>query len=257
MPKTQVTAPKKTTVKAAVPSKTVTTLKDGRPFFSTDVRPGSLIIVEGPDGSGKSTQLLIVKSLLEANGFYCHMSQWNSDLKIHPLTKAMKKGDLHMPAPVFDMIFAADFVERYINDIKGKLKAGMIVLCDRYFYTALARGYARGLDINDLRPFYDAYFPTPDLALYFRLPIEVAMQRAVGRTQLKHYEAGMDMQFSDNIIESFKAFQTRVLAGYDTVAKSDNLHIVDGVAPVYKTTPDVIKIVADYIERKYEVKFRG
>lgn len=87
-------------------------------FFSAEERPGTLIIVEGSDGSGKSTQLLIAKNLLESNGFFCIHSEWNSSEKIHPMQKRMKKFDPHMPAAVFDTIYAADFMERYLTQMR-------------------------------------------------------------------------------------------------------------------------------------------
>jgi dTMP kinase len=223
-------------------------------FFSTEERPWTLIIVEWSDGSGKSTQLLIAKNLLESNGFFCVHSVWNSSIKIHEMQKKLKKTDPHMPAAVFDMIYASDFIERYLTEMRGALKAGMVVLCDRYMYTALARGYARGLKMDHLKPFYDQYFPIPDLAFYFRIPVEIAAERAIGRNPLKHYEAGMDVRYSDNIIDSFKKFQTKVIEGYDILAEENGMHIIDGKAPVYKTTPLFISEIAEYFAKKYDVK---
>lgn len=222
-----------------------------KPFFPKDVRPGTLIVVEGQDGSGKSTQVKILQKLLESNGFFVHFTEWNSNPRIKPLTKKLKAEDLSLPAPVFDMVHAADLMERYITEIAGMLRAGMIVLCDRYVYTALARGYARGLEIKDLRHFYDEYFPTPDMTFYFRLPVEAGMKRAAGRSELKHYEAGMDMQFSENILHNFHAFQTRVVEAYDSLSESENMYILDAVKPVYETTPEMRRMVGEYFQRKY------
>jgi dTMP kinase len=223
-------------------------------FFSPDERPGTLIIVEWSDGSGKSTQLLIAKNLLESNGFFCVHSIWNSSLKMHEMQKDMKKFDLNMPAAVFDTIYASDFIERYLTEMRWALRAGMVVLCDRYMYTALARGYARGIKMDHLKPFYDAYFPVPDLAFYFRISVDIAAQRAIGRNPLEHYEAGMDVRYSENIIESFKKFQTKVIEGYDILAEQNGMHVIDGTAPVYKTTPLFVKIIAEYFHKKYDVK---
>ena len=239
------------------PPDTPTPIAKKEIFFSTDERPGTLIIVEGSDGSGKSTQLLIAKNLLESNGFFCVHSIWNSSPKIHEMQKKLKKSDLHMPAAVFDTIYASDFIERYITEMRWALRAGMVVLCDRYMYTALARGYARGLKMEHLKPFYDAYFPIPDMAFYFRISVDIAAQRAIGRNPLKHYEAGMDVRYSDNIIESFKKFQTKVIEGYDILAEQNGMHIIDGTAPVYKTTPLFIKEIASYFYKKYDVKLMG
>lgn len=223
-------------------------------FFSTEERPGTLIIVEGSDGSGKSTQLLIAKNLLESNGFFCVHSIWNSSIKMHEMQKKFKKFDINMPAAVFDTIYASDFIERYLTEMRWALKAGMVVLCDRYMYTALARWYARGIRMEHLKPFYDLYFPVPDLAFYFRIPVQIAADRAIGRNPLKHYEAGMDVRYSENIIDSFKKFQTKVIEWYDILAEQNGMHVIDGTAPVYKTTPMFIAEIAEYFERKYDVK---
>ncbi len=226
-------------------------------FFSAEERPGTLIIVEGSDGSGKSTQLLIAKNLLESNGFFCVHSIWNSSIKIHEMQKKLKKSDPHMPAAVFDTIYASDFIERYITEMRWALRAGMVVLCDRYMYTALARGYARWLKMEHLKPFYDSYFPVPDLAFYFRISVDIAAQRAIGRNPLKHYEAGMDVRYSENIIESFKKFQTKVIEGYDILAEQNGMHVIDGTAPVYKTTPLFVDKIAEYFDKKYDVRLMG
>lgn len=257
MPKTHPSPTKKVTVSAQNKEKPVSPTQKKEIFFSTEDRPGTLIIVEGSDGSGKSTQLLIAKNLLESNGFFCVHSVWNSSLKIHEMQKRLKKTDIHMPAAVFDMVYASDFIERYLTEMRGALKAGMVVLCDRYMYTALARGYARGIKMEHLKPFYDLYFPVPDLAFYFRIPVEVAAERAIGRNPLKHYEAGMDVRYSDNIIESFKKFQTKVIEGYDILAEQNGMHVIDGKAPVYKTTPIFIKEIARYFQKKYDVRLMG
>ncbi len=224
---------------------------EDKPFFPKEVRPGTLIVVEGQDGSGKSTQVKILQKLLESNGFYVHFTEWNSNPKVKPLTKRLKNKDLKLPATVFDMVHAADLMERFVTEIQGMLKAGMIVLCDRYIYTALARGYARGIEIEHLRHFYDQYFPVPDMAFYFRLPVEAGMRRAAGRSELKHYEAGMDMAFSDNILHNFHAFQTRVVDAYDRLAESENMYVLDAIKPVYETTPEMRHFVSDYFGRKY------
>lgn len=230
------------------------TLKTLHHFFDKSERPGTLIVVEWQDGSGKSTQVRVLQKLLESNGFFVHFTEWNSNPKIKPLTKKLKTLDLALPAPVFDMVHAADLMERYVSEIRGMLKAGIVVLCDRYIYTALARGYARGLDIDHLRKFYDEFFPVPDMTIYFRLPVEAGMKRAAGRSELKHYEAGMDMAFSENILHSFHAFQTRVVDAYDRLAESEKMYVLDAMKPVYETTPEMREIVGNYILKKYDMK---
>lgn len=174
-------------------------------------------------------------------------------MKVKPLTKALKKNDLYLPAPVFDMVHAADLMERYVTEIQGMLRAGMIVLADRYIYTALARWYARWLEMAEVRPFYDAYFPVPDMTFYFRLPVEAGMKRAARRSDLKHYEAGMDMCFSENILHNFHTFQTRVVDAYDALSQSENMYVIDATRNVYETTPEMRQAVSTYFQKKYHI----
>ncbi|MBI4836647.1 MAG: dTMP kinase [Candidatus Abawacabacteria bacterium] len=226
------------------------TKKTDTPFIN-----GTLIIVEGIDGSGKSTQLVILKNLLEASGFAVELSEWNSSLAIKPLNKKVKaqrdKKDLVHPR-TFHLTHAADMADRYVKMIKGSLKAGKIVLCDRYMYTDIARSVARGADEAYIRKVYQ-FLPKPDLAFYFQVPTDIAVKRATGRADLKFYEAGMDLGLSENILENFHLFQSKVIANYERLAKQDKLIVIDGTKPIYETTPIVKKYLRDYIKNKYSV----
>lgn len=224
--------------------------KTDSPFIN-----GTLIIVEGIDGSGKSTQLAILKNLLEANGFAVDLTEWNSSLAIRPLNKKVKaqREVANFVHPrTFHMTHAADMADRYMKLVAGSLKAGKIVLCDRYMYTDIARSVARGADEKYIRKVYK-FLPKPDLAFYFRVPTEIAVKRATGRADLKFYEAGMDLGLSTNIFESFHLFQTRVIANYERLAKEDKLIVIDGTKPIYETTPIVKKFVREFIKNKYSV----
>ncbi len=231
------------------------TKKTVRSKLNPSSSSGTLIVVEGIDGSGKSTQLVILKNLLEANGFAVDISEWNSSPAIRPLNKKVKAqrepGDLVDPR-TFHLTHAADMADRYAKLIKGSLAAGKIVLCDRYMYTDIARSVARGADELYIRKVYK-FLPKPDLAFYFRVPIDIAVQRATGRADLKFYEAGMDMGLSPNILENFKLFQTSVIANYERLAKKDGLVVIDGTKAIYETTPLVKDYVRKYIKNKYSV----
>lgn len=222
---------------------------------SSPIISGALIVVEGIDGSGKSTQLVILKNLLEASGFAVDVTEWNSSLAVKPLNKKIKAqrepGDLAHPR-TFHLTHAADMADRYTKLIRGSLMAGKIVLCDRYMYTDIARSVARGADEAYIRKVYK-FLPKPDLAFYFRVPIDVAVQRATGRADLKFYEAGLDMGLSPNILENFKLFQTKVIGNYERVAKEDGLIVIDGTKAIYETTPFVKEHVRKFIKNKYSV----
>ena len=154
--------------------------------------PGKLFVVEGIDGSGKSTQLMLLHQWLRGEGHGVVYSEWNSSPLVSDTTRRGKKKRMLTPA-TFSLIHATDFADRVEHNIIPLLKAGAIVLCDRYIYTAFARDVARGMDSNWLRELYH-FAVKPTVAFYFRVPLEVAMNRLLsGRAGFKFYEAGMDL----------------------------------------------------------------
>jgi len=152
--------------------------------------PGKLFVVEGTDGSGKSTQLMLIYQWLKAEGYPVFFSEWNSSPLVKDTTKRAKKRHLFTPA-TFSLLHATDFADRTERDIIPPLKAGAIVLADRYIYTAFARDVARGCDPAWVRDVYK-FAVKPTIAFFFRAPLDVAIDRIVsGRPQLKYYESGL------------------------------------------------------------------
>ncbi len=157
--------------------------------------PGKLFVVEGIDGSGKTTQLALLAKWLSAAGHPVFVTEWNSSALVKAATKTGKKKNALTPM-TFSLLHATDFADRLLYNIIPPLKAGMIVLADRYAYTAFARDAARGVDRRWVRELY-SFAVRPDLAVYFRVPIEVSLDRLLARrVKLKFYEAGMDMGWS-------------------------------------------------------------
>jgi dTMP kinase len=193
--------------------------------------PGKLIIFEGIDGSGKSTQLALINRWLVSLGYKVFFTEWNSSILVRRSMKRGKKKDLLTPT-TFSLLHAVDFADRLTYKIVPPLKAGMIVLADRYVYTAFARDGARGVHPDWVRAVY-SFAPKPDLALYFRVPIEVALDRLLsGRAKLKYHEAGMDLGLSRDPAESFRLFQSRVLDLYDGLVKDFDLRAVDATGAI-------------------------
>jgi dTMP kinase len=188
--------------------------------------PGKLIAVEGLDGSGKSTQIYLVKRWLELEGYKVFFTEWNSSLLVKRSTKKGKKRHLLTPT-TFALIHCTDFADRYERQILPMLHAGYIVVADRYFYTAFARDAARGCDRGWIRRLY-SYARHPDVTLLFDVPLSVALTRIVaGRSQLKFYEAGMDMGLSKDPFESFQIFQGRMYEEYQQMVDEFNFVRVD------------------------------
>jgi dTMP kinase len=193
--------------------------------------PGRLFVVEGTDGSGKSTQLALLYQWLKAEGYPVFFSEWNSSPLVKDTTRRAKKRRLFTPT-TFSLLHATDFADRTERDIIPPLKAGAIVLADRYIYTAFARDVARNCSPRWLRNLY-RFAPVPDITFYFRAPLDVAVKRIMsGRPKLKYYEAGMDLNLSLDRAESFRIFQGRILAQYDEMIESDKFVVMDGTLPV-------------------------
>src|SRR6266581_425200 len=169
------------------------------PYDSAHPYPGKLIVVEGIDGSGKSTQLSLRRKWLESQGYKVFFTEWNSSALVKETTKRGKKTKVLTPL-TFSLLHATDFANRMYHQILPPLKAGMIVLADRYMYTAFARDTARGMSPQWIRHLYCIAIKS-HLAFYFKVPIEVSVARLLGgtRAELKYYEAGMDLGLSTNV----------------------------------------------------------
>ena len=175
--------------------------------------PGKLIAVEGLDGSGKSTQLYLLKRWLELRGLKVFFTEWNSSVIVKRATSKGKKRQLLTPT-TFSLIHCTDFADRYERQILPLLKPGYLVLCDRYIYTAFARDAVRGCSRSWLRNLY-GFARRPDLTLFFDTPLPVALSRILsGRPQLKYHEAGMDLGLASDPYESFRLFQERIYNEY-------------------------------------------
>jgi len=203
---------------------------------------GKLIVVEGIDGSGKSTQIDLLYKWLQTQGKSVYFSEWNSSALVKSTTRLGKKEKMFTPTS-FSLLQGTDFADRWENFIMPMLKAGVIVLADRYAFTAFARDVAREVDPNWVRNLY-SFATQPDLAIYFRVPLDVAVDRILSsRAKLKYYEAGMDLGLSDNKVTSFRLFQQRIISEYDKMVDEMGLTVIDGTLPVEKQQKMVRQLV--------------
>jgi dTMP kinase len=208
--------------------------------------PGKLFVVEGTDGSGKSTQLALLHQWLRSEGYPVFFSEWNSSPLVKDTTRRAKKRRLFTPT-TFSLIHATDFADRTERDIIPPLKAGAIVLADRYIYTAFARDVARGCDRAWVRELY-RFAVRPTVAFFFRAPLDVAVDRIVsGRPELKYYEAGLDMGWSDDPEESFEIFQGRILAEYDRMVGEFGLTQIDATRSIEVQQREMRRIVMRHL----------
>ena len=188
--------------------------------------PGRLIAVEGLDGSGKSTQIYLLKRWLELEGLKVFFSEWNSSALVKSATSKGKKRELLTPT-TFSLIHATDFADRYERQLVPLLRAGYIVLCDRYVFTAFARDVVRGCPPKWVRGIYN-FALHPDITFFFKSKLEVSLRRILdGRPQLKYFEAGMDLHLSSDPYESFRIFQGRILEQYLAMSTEFNFVVID------------------------------
>jgi dTMP kinase len=194
---------------------------DWRPEF-----PGRLFIVEGIDGCGKSTQLALLQTWLKSEGYGTYFSEWNSSPLVRDVTRRGKKKRMLTPM-TFSLIHATDFADRSERHIVPPLKAGAIVLADRYAYTAFARDVARGVNARWVRNLY-RFAVTPTIGFYFRISVDEAVKRIIGgRNAISYYEAGTDCTHIDDTEESFRVFQGSVIDEYDRMVDEFGLVVID------------------------------
>ena len=217
------------------------TMADGR------VLPGKLFVVEGIDGSGKSTQLDLLRKWLVGEGYCVAFSEWNSSPIVGDATRRGKKKHLLTPLS-FSLIHAADFADRMERQMLPALKAGAVVLADRYIYTAFARDVARGLNPAWVKRLY-AFAVRPTVAFYFQVPLKESLKRIMaGRPALKYYEAGLDLGLSEDPYESFRLFQGRLLKQYAKIVEGEGLTVIDATLPLITQQDLVREIVSPHLE---------
>ena len=208
---------------------------------------GRLFVVEGIDGSGKTTQLALLAKWLSAEGHRVFVTEWNSSALVKAATKTGKKKAALTPM-TFSLLHATDFADRLLYKIIPPLKAGMIVLADRYAYTAFARDATRGVDRQWVRELY-SFAVRPDLALYFKVPIDMSVDRLLARrVKLKFYEAGIDVAWSANVVESFRLFQGKVLDEYDQLVKEFGLEVIDARGSITEQQRLVRNVIAQHVQ---------
>ena len=209
---------------------------------------GTLVCVEGIDGSGKSTQLTLLRDWLKSCGKDVIFTEWNSSELICRTTKLAKKKNMLSPR-TFSLLHAVDFADRFKQVIAPALKAGFIVLADRYAYTAFARDVARGVDAQWVRKVYDFAYK-PDLAVYFDIDTKTSMERICFNRTPKFYEAGMDLKLSNDPYESYMIFQGRVVKEYQKMVDEYGLVKLDALDSIHKKQQEIRSLLTKILNEK-------
>ena len=209
---------------------------------------GTLVCVEGIDGSGKSTQLALLRDWLKDIGKDVIFTEWNSSDLISQTTKLAKKKNMLSPR-TFSLLHAVDFADRLKQVIAPALKAGFIVLADRYAYTAFARDVARGVDPHWVREVYD-FAIKPDLAVYFDIDPLTSLERICSNRTPKFYEAGMDMKLSNDPYESYIIFQAKVIDEYNKMLDEFGIVKLDAKDTIHKKQVEIRRMLKQILKEK-------
>ncbi len=217
---------------------------------------GKLIIVEGIDGSGKSTQISLLSHWLRSQGYAVAFSEWNSSPLVRQTTRRGKKKEMFTPT-TFSLIHATDFADRTESYILPLVKAGAIVCADRYAFTAFARDVARGVNRCWVRNLY-RFAIEPDVAFYFRVPLDEAVQRILGgRNAIKYYEAGMDLGLSRDVVESFRVFQGRILEEYEAMIDEMGFQVIDAALSIEEQQRQMRAVLEERLGEKLKSILRA
>lgn len=210
--------------------------------------PGLLIVIEGTDGSGKSTQINLLKRALEDMCYGCMVSEWKTSRLIANVIDEAKEKTLLNPT-TFSLLYASDFADRLENNIIPALKAGFIVLLDRYTFTAYARDVVRGQDIEWVKNLY-SYAPQPDMVFYLDMPQDILLKRIIGTTGLDYYESGRDIGLSSDFYKSFKMYQSQLLAQYEGMIEKYGFISIDGNRKIEEIHQDILKHTNELLKNK-------
>ena len=218
----------------------------GFPYRKIEDLPGKLIVLEGSDGVGRSTQTQLLRRWLEDEGFaVSDTGLKRSDMTQQGLEDARKGHTLSRIT--MSLFYATDFADRLENQIIPALQAGFVVLSDRYFYSIMARDVVRGADADWARKLY-GFALKPDLVLYLRANVSDLVTRLIHGRGLNYWEAGMDLRPSDNLFDSFLDYQAELIALFDQLSQEYGFVTIDAGRPVM----DVFEDLQDHIRALLE-----
>jgi dTMP kinase len=195
-----------------------------------ELLPGRLVVIEGTDGVGRSTQLNLLRPWLESSGYAVVDTEMTRSVLAGAGLKQAKEG--HTLGPItLNLYYATDFVDRFERQILPALRAGFIVLTDRYIYSLMARAIVRGADPQWIRSIYGLALK-PDAVFYLKIGLDDLIPRVLQRGGFDYWESGMDMRLGGDLFESFVNYQTLLLAQFELMTHEYGFQVIDAGLPV-------------------------
>jgi dTMP kinase len=218
----------------------------GIPYLPLDAYPGKLIAVEVTDGVGRSTQIQLLREWLEIKGYGVVETGWTRSELMQPTIELAKSSNT-LNKLTFVLLYATDFADRLEKEIIPALKAGFVVLSDRYIFTALARAGVRGVDRQWLRNLY-GFAIAPHMVFYLKIDVDKLIGRVLESRGMDFWESGMDLKTGDDIYESFRTYQNKLLREYSSMGDEFHFRVVDARRSVDRIQDELRKNVAAFLE---------
>jgi len=218
----------------------------GIPYYPIDGYPGKLIAIEGTDGVGRSTQIQLLREWLEVKGYGVVETGWTRSPLMQPTIELAKSSNT-LNKLTFVLLYATDFADRLEKEIIPALKAGFVVLSDRYIFSALARAGVRGVDRSWLRALY-GFAITPHMVFYLKVDVSTLIRRVLAARGMDFWESGMDLKHGDDIYDSFRAYQSKLLREYASMADEFHFRNVDARRPIEQLQEELLKQAAAFLE---------
>jgi len=220
----------------------------GIPYLPINAYPGKLIAIEGTDGVGRSTQIQLLREWLEVQGYGVVETGWTRSPLMQPTIELAKSSNT-LNKLTFVLLYATDFADRLEKEIIPALKAGFVVLSDRYIFTALARAGVRGVDRSWLRSLY-GFAIAPHLVFYLKVDVKTLIGRVLAARGMDFWESGMDLKHGDDIYDSFRDYQNKLLREYSSMADEFNFRTVDARRTVDYIQDELRRQVAAFLEAR-------
>jgi len=219
----------------------------GLPYLKTGRLPGHLIVIEGTDGVGRSTQIELLRPWLELDGYAVSNTGWTRSPLLSDTINEAKAGH-ELTVLTFSLLYAADFADRLEHQIIPALRAGFIVIADRYMYTAFARNAVMGADPEWTHEVFGMAL-VPDLVLYLEIDVDTLVPRVVRGKGMDYWESGMHLALSSDIFDSFQNYQRRIIAEYNRLARDFGFITIDARESINKIQIELRAHVSDYLRR--------
>lgn len=220
---------------------------NGLPNLKVGPLRGSLIVLEGPDGVGRSTQIEQLIPWLELQGYAVTNTGWARSTLLSQTINDAKAGHA-LTVTTFSLLYAADFADRLENNVIPALRAGFIVIADRYMYTAFARNAVMGADRQWTRDLFGCAL-IPDLVLYLKIDVDHLIPRVLEGKGMDYWESGMHLALGSDIFDSFVRYQTRLIREYNRLAREFHFTTVDARKPIDNIQGELRRHITAYLER--------